>query len=160
MLIAAILVYALAMTIANLGVVHFGPERWLIVTNAVVLIGLDLALRDWLHVKLKPLQMLGLIVATGALTYLLNPAAGKVVVASAVAFTLAASADWGIFSVLRRFSWQTRSNASNVGGALVDSIVFPTLAWGSPLDVILMMFAAKVIGGAMWAVLIARYHKE
>ena len=88
MLAAAILIYAAAMTLANLSVAAFGPA--ISPLNAFVLIGLDLALRDWLHVRLKAWQMLALIVAAGALTYLLNPAAGKIAVASSAAFTAAA----------------------------------------------------------------------
>ena len=63
MLAAAILIYAAAMTLANLSIAAFGPAISPI--NAFVLIGLDLALRDWLHVRLKPLQMLALIAAAG-----------------------------------------------------------------------------------------------
>ncbi|MBQ1761967.1 MAG: hypothetical protein IIZ92_03585, partial [Aquincola sp.] len=70
MLYIAIAAYAAAMTIANLAVAAFGPSVTPI--NAFVLIGLDLALRDWLHVRLKPWQMLALIACTGALTLLLN----------------------------------------------------------------------------------------
>ena len=51
----AIVVYAAAMTLANLSVAAFGPSVTAI--NAFVLIGLDLALRDWLHVRLKVWQM-------------------------------------------------------------------------------------------------------
>ena len=63
----AILAYAAAMIAANLSVATFGPA--ISPLNAFLLIGLDLSLRDWLHVRLKPLQMLALIVATGAATY-------------------------------------------------------------------------------------------
>jgi hypothetical protein len=58
-----------------------------------VLIGLDLALRDWLHMRLRAWQMLALICASGALTYALNPSAQHIVIASAAAFTLAALVD-------------------------------------------------------------------
>ena len=42
MLTIAILIYAAAMTVANLSIAHFGP--WISPLNAFVLIGLDLAL--------------------------------------------------------------------------------------------------------------------
>lgn len=45
MLTTAILIYAAAMTVANLSIAHFGP--WISPLNAFVLIGLDLALRRW-----------------------------------------------------------------------------------------------------------------
>lgn len=153
-LLIAIAVYAIAMTVANLSVATFGPSVTPI--NAFVLIGLDLALRDWLHFKLKPWQMGLLIVATGALTFVLNPDAGRIAVASAVAFTAAAMVDWAAFAKLRG-SWFFRSNASNVAGAAVDSLVFPTLAFGALMpQIVLAQFVAKVAGGAIWAYLLKK----
>jgi uncharacterized PurR-regulated membrane protein YhhQ (DUF165 family) len=150
----AIGAYALAMVLANLSVAAFGPKVTAI--NAFVLIGLDLALRDWLQVRLRTWQMGLLIAATGLLTLLLNPAAGKIALASAVAFTCAALADWAVFSRLRG-SWLRRANASNVAGAAVDSLVFPTLAFGALLPgVVAAQFVAKVAGGALWSWLLSR----
>ena len=154
MLIAAVAVYAAAMVLANLSVAAFGP--WVSPINAFALIGLDLALRDWLHVRLRMSQMGALIASTGVLTYLLNPAAGQIAVASAAAFTAAALVDWGAFLKLRG-SWLFRANGSNVAGAAVDSLVFPTLAFGALMPgVVLAQFVAKVAGGAIWAYLLNR----
>ena len=145
----AILIYAAAMTLANLSVAHFGP--WVSPINAFVLIGLDLALRDWLHVRMRARQMAMLIACTGLLTYMLNPAAGIIAVASSVAFTAAALADWATFARLRG-SWLYRANGSNVAGAAVDSLIFPTLAFGVLMPhIIALQFVAKVAGGTMWA---------
>ncbi|NBT33634.1 MAG: VUT family protein [Rhodobacteraceae bacterium] len=149
MLVLAIGIYAAAMTVANLSVAAFGPAVTPI--NAFLLIGLDLALRDWLHVRLKAIQMLALIAASGAITYVLNPTAGMIAVASATAFTGAALVDWAVFARMPG-SWIKRANASNVAGAAVDSILFPTIAFGALLpNIVLMQFAAKVAGGAVWA---------
>jgi queuosine precursor transporter len=154
MLTIAILIYAAAMTLANLSVAAFGPA--ISPLNAFVLIGLDLALRDWLHVRLKAWQMLTLIVGAGALTYLLNPAAGKIAVASSVAFTAAALVDWATFARLRG-TWLFRANGSNVAGAAVDSLIFPTLAFGALMPhIVALQFVAKVAGGAIWAWVLAR----
>lgn len=145
----AILIYAAAMTLANLSVATWGP--WVSPVNAFVLIGLDLALRDWMHFRLRAWQMGALIVATGALTYLLNPAAGMIAVASACAFTAAAAADWATFARLRG-TWLFRANGSNVAGAAVDSLIFPTLAFGVLMPhIVALQFVAKVAGGALWA---------
>jgi uncharacterized PurR-regulated membrane protein YhhQ (DUF165 family) len=150
----AVLIYAAAMTLANLSVSAFGPAISLV--NAFVLIGLDLALRDWLHVRLKPWQMAALIASAGLLTFALNPAAGKIAVASSVAFTAAALVDWAAFLRLRG-SWLFRSNGSNVAGAAVDSLIFPTLAFGALMPhIVAMQFVAKVAGGAMWAWMLSR----
>lgn len=147
-------IYALAMTLANLSIAEFGKIA--IPINAFLLIGLDLALRDWLHVRIKAWQMAALIAFSGALTYALNPSAGHIAAASAIAFVAAALADWAVFARLRG-SWMMRANGSNVAGALVDSIVFPAMAFGG-LDqlIVAQMFVAKVAGGAMWAWLIGR----
>ncbi len=154
MLTIAIVIYAAAMTLANLSVAAFGPA--ISPLNAFFLIGLDLALRDWLHVRLRAWQMLALIVAAGALTFLLNPAAGKIAVASSVAFTAAALVDWATFARLRG-SWLMRANGSNVVGAAVDSLIFPTLAFGVLMPhIVALQFAAKVAGGALWAWALAR----
>lgn len=149
MLYFAIAIYAAAMTLANLSVAAFGP--WVSPINAFVLIGLDLALRDWLHVRLKIWQMGALIAATGALTFVLNPAAGMIAVASSVAFTASAVVDWAVFAKMRG-SWFARANGSNVAGAAIDSLVFPTLAFGALMPhIVAMQFVAKVAGGALWA---------
>lgn len=154
MLTVAVLIYAAAMTLANLSVSAFGP--WVSPINAFVLIGLDLALRDWLHLRLRMWQMGALIASTGALTYALNPSAGAIAVASAVAFTAAAVVDWAVFWRLPG-SWLRRANGSNVAGAAVDSVVFPTLAFGALLPhIVLAQFVAKVAGGALWAYALQR----
>lgn len=150
----AIAAYAAAMILANLSVAAFGP--WVSPINAFVLIGLDLALRDWLHVRLRVWQMGTLIAGTGALTYALNPAAGMIAIASSVAFTAAAVVDWATFARMGG-SWMRRANGSNVAGAAVDSLVFPTLAFGALMpQIVLAQFAAKVAGGAVWAWIIGR----
>lgn len=148
----AVLIYAAAMTLANLLIAEFGKA--VVPFNAFFLIGLDLALRDWLHTRLSRWQMLALIACAGLLTYMLNPAAGKFAVASACAFGAAALVDWLVFTYAKG-SWQRRANVSNVAGAAVDSLVFPMLAFGS-LSLSVGMFAAKVAGGATWAWLLSR----
>lgn len=157
MLYAAILIYAAAMTLANLSIAHFGP--WVSPINAFVLIGLDLALRDWLHMRLHVWQMGILIAVSGLLTYVLNPAAGMIAIASATAFTAAAVVDWSVFLAMRG-SWLRRANGSNVAGAAVDSLIFPTLAFGVLMPhIIALQFAAKATGGALWAWAINRATK-
>lgn len=155
MLTIAILIYAAAMTLANLSVAAFGPA--ISPLNAFVLIGLDLALRDWLHVRLKAWQMGALIACTGLLTYVLNPAAGAIAVASACAFSAAAVVDWGVFSAMHRYPWIHRSMLSNTVAAAVDSHVFALMAFGITFaPVVAWMFLAKVAGGALWALAISR----
>ena len=157
-MIFALIAYAVAMVAANLLVATFGPAISPI--NAFLLIGLDLTLRDWLHVRLKTWQMGGLILGTGALTYLLNPAAGMIAVASAVSFLVAALVDWAIF-VKTTGSWIKRANVSNTAGAAVDSLLFPTIAFGALMpEIVALQFVAKVSGGAVWSYVLEKKLKN
>jgi uncharacterized PurR-regulated membrane protein YhhQ (DUF165 family) len=157
-MIFALILYAVAMVAANLLVATFGPSVTAI--NAFLLIGLDLTLRDWLHVRLKTWQMGGLILGTGALTYLLNPAAGMIAVASAVSFLVAALVDWAVF-VKTTGSWIKRANVSNTAGAAVDSLLFPTIAFGALMpEIVALQFIAKVSGGAVWSFLLQKFQNE
>lgn len=147
-MIFALIAYAIAMTVANMLVATFGPSISPI--NAFVFIGFDLALRDWLQIKLKPVQMGALIAGTGLLTYALNQSAGMIAIASAVSFTAAALVDWLVFTKIKG-TWLFRANSSNMAGAAVDSLMFPTIAFGGfMLEIVVMQFVAKIVGGAIW----------
>jgi queuosine precursor transporter len=145
-------IYVAAMVTANLLVWWLGP--WFSPINAFVLIGLDLTMRDVLHERLSRSQLAAVVAVGGAITWLVNPAAKHIAIASAVAFTLAALTDWLAYSWLRDRPWLVRANGSNIVGAAVDSVVFPTLAFGAFLPAIIaLQFAAKVGGGAIWSLL-------
>jgi len=157
-MIFALIAYALAMVAANLLVSTFGPS--ISPVNAFFLIGLDLTLRDWLHVRLKTWQMGGLIVGTGAITYLLNPAAGMIAIASAISFLVAALVDWAVF-VKTTGSWIKRANISNTAGAAVDSLLFPTIAFGVLMpEIVALQFVAKITGGFAWSFLLQKFQNE
>jgi len=150
----AVTVFVGAIIAANLLVAEFGP--WFSPINAFVLIGLDLSLRDWLHDKWRDqLWRMGLLIASaGALSWLLNPAAGRVAVASTVAFTLAATFDALAYHRLIDRGWLARVNGSNLVGAGVDSIAFPLIAFGlfpGVAAVVALQFAAKACGGFVWS---------
>lgn len=154
MLIAAIITYASAMTLANLSIATFGV--WVSPINAFLFIGLDLALRDWLQMQIKAWQMAVLIAVSGGLTYALNQDAGMIAIASAVSFTVAALVDWAVFSKITG-SWFKRANVSNVAGAAVDSIAFPTIAFGVFMpEIVALQFLAKIAGGAVWTYLLGK----
>jgi queuosine precursor transporter len=153
----ALFAYAIAMTVANLSVLAFGPA--ITPVNAFVLIGFDLTMRDWLQAKLSPRQMGGLIVGTSLLTFALAPASATIALASAMAFGAAAVVDWTVFtSKWSGSTWLRKANASNTAAAAVDSIIFPTVAFGALMPhIVLMQFAAKVAGGALWAWIFHRF---
>lgn len=151
----ATVTYIATIAAANLLVAHYGPG--VVIINAFALIGLDLALRDYLHDELRSRwHMAGIIGVAGAVSFAANPAAGRIAVASTVAFLLAALADWSAYTAAERYPWLIRSNASNIIGAAVDSVAFPALAFGGLLwPLVIGQFVAKTLGGAAWSLLIA-----
>ena len=148
-----IALWLLAIVGANLSIGHFGPE--VSILNAFFLIGLSLTTRDYLHRKWdgKHLKVkMGALIATGGLlSYLTQPAVGQIAMASVIAFAVSELIDSLIFH-------RTRSiNKSNAASAFIDSVLFPTIAFGGfPILVILGQWAAKVGGGAIWAFLLRK----
>ncbi len=157
-----VLIYLCAIVLANLLVLWFGPK--VTVINALVLIGLDLTVRDrlhdrWHHQQLW-LKMLLLIFAGSIITYVLNRASLTIAIASVVAFTSAAIVDSIIYAVLFKRKFLIKANGSNVGGALVDSMLFPTIAFGAFMPVIVLgQFFAKVLGGFFWSMVLNRLRR-
>lgn len=154
-----IALYCLAIVAANLSVAAFGP--WVSPINSFLLIGLDLSLRDRLHDRWQGRglwwRMLLLISGAGAISYALNPAAGMIAVASVASFILAGLADAVVYHGLRNKAWMVRANGSNVAGAGVDSVAFPTIAFGSVMpEIIALQFAAKLGGGFVWSLILNR----
>lgn len=156
----AVFIYIAAIVAANLSVAAFGPAITPI--NAFFLIGLDLSLRDVLHQRWQnqglALKMGALLAVAGAVSYALNPASGRIALASVLAFTVSNAVDALAFHLLRRQPYLTRANGSNAFGALTDSLLFPTLAFGALLPgVVAAQFAAKFFGGAVWSLLFRRF---
>jgi uncharacterized PurR-regulated membrane protein YhhQ (DUF165 family) len=154
-------IFILSLVVANLLVALLGP--WFSIINAFVLIGLDLSLRDKLHESWNndklALKMGSLIVVSSLISYLLNSATGIIAIASFLAFALSMIADTLIYQVLKNKSWTIKSNLSNIGGSAVDSIVFPTIAFGGlMIEIVVMQFLAKVIGGFIWTYFLKRNH--
>lgn len=152
-------IYIAALVLANLLVAWLGP--WFSPINAFVLIGLDLSLRDKLHEQWQNdkliLKMGGLIVVASVVSYLLNPTAGTIALASFVAFALSMIADTIAYHFLRHKAWLIRSNGSNIAGAAVDSIAFPTIAFGGlMLKIVALQFIAKLFGGGIWSFLLTK----
>jgi len=163
--------YLVAIVLANLSIVWaqelFGYTDTvrLVITvfNALVFIAFDLSSRDKLHDAWHNRGLvwkMALLIATGSLlSWFLNRQAGQIAVASFAAFALAGIADAIVYAVLRWRGVERRSrmNGSNLVSAAIDSLVFPTIAFGG-LNWLLTLgqFAAKVIGGAFWAWLFTR----
>jgi hypothetical protein len=153
-----VLAYLGAIVAANLLVATFGPT--VVIVNAFVFIGLDLTCRDQLHDAWEGrwlLPKMALLIATGgAISFLLNAAAGQIAVASTVAFSVAAALDGLTYALLGDRVRMVRVNGSNVVGAAADSLIFPTVAFGALMPVIVLgQFIAKVTGGFVWSLILA-----
>lgn len=158
----AVITFIGAIVAANLLVAEFGP--WFSPINAFMLIGLDLSLRDALHDKWRQqMWRMGALIATaGVLSFILNPAAGRIAVASTAAFVMASSVDALVYHRLIDAKWLVRANGSNIGGSATDSIAFPLIAFGAfpgIAAVIGFQFAAKVGGGALWSIIIGKFRR-
>ena len=151
-----------AITVANVISAHYGPEAS--IYNAFALIGLTLVIRDQLHDQWQEHRlpkMLALIVAGSVLAYIVSPDAGRIGMASGVAFLCAESVDALVYQAVHRWQWLERSNFSNLFGAAVDSLVFPTLAFGGLMwGITLGQFTAKVAGALLFSLLISRTLKR
>lgn len=129
--------------------------------NAFLFIGLDLTGRDKLHEAWHGrglLWKMAILIAAGSgISYALNRDAGQIAVASFIAFACAAIADTLVYSLLHDKAYMVKINGSNIISAAVDSLVFPTIAFGgfSPW-ITLGQFAAKVAGGYFWSRIIVR----
>ena len=153
-------VYIAALVVANLLVAWLGP--WFSLVNAFVLIGLDLSLRDKIHDLWEgdnlALKMGGLIATASVVSYAINPATGMIAFASLAALSLSMVADAVAYQYLKSKEWIVRANGSNIAGSAVDSIVFPTIAFGGlMIEIVLLQFVAKVAGGFVWSYLLKKY---
>lgn len=147
-------VYVAALVAANLSVALLGP--WISPVNAFVLIGLDFFLRDRLHEQWSgeglAWKMGALIAVAGVISYALNPAAGTIALASVAAFCLSMAVDSLVYQGLIAKPRWVKQNGSNAAGALTDSLVFPTVAFGGFLPhIVALQFLMKVGGGLFWS---------
>jgi hypothetical protein len=147
-------IYIAALVAANLLVAWLGV--WFSLVNAFVLIGLDLSLRDKLHDLWEgdnlAIKMGGLIATASIVSYAINPATGMIAFASLAAFSLSMVADSLVYQYLKHKEWMIRANGSNVAGSAVDSVVFPTIAFGGLMpEIVALQFVAKVGGGFVWS---------
>ena len=94
----------------------------------------------------------GLIATASIVSYVINPATGMIAFASLAAFSLSMVADSLVYQYLKHKEWMIRANGSNVAGSAVDSVVFPTIAFGGLMpEIVALQFVAKVGGGFVWS---------
>jgi uncharacterized PurR-regulated membrane protein YhhQ (DUF165 family) len=125
----------------------------LMAPSGVLMIGLALVLRDWLHELAGWRWSFVAVLVGGALSLLFSPPA--LAIASAAAFTLAEMADLAVYAKLRARGKAVAVMASQIVGAALDSALFVYLAFGS-LDFSAGTTVAKIYAGAavaayLWA---------
>ena len=152
-----IIIYLVAIVIANLTVTYFGEKA--IYLNAFFLIGLDIVLRDKLHEKWNNdnlfVKMLFLIGSGSILSYLINQDAQIVAIASFSAFFLASIVDFVLYLYFADKKFLVKSNISNIGSSLTDSIVFPMILFGGlSLQITALQFLSKFFGGLFWSYIV------
>ena len=145
--------YLAAIVLANWIVSIYGPGAS--VLTAFVLIGLIVTTRDRLHDawgnNLRR-NMGALILGGSALSLLLGSGVTRIALASGVAFLVSESVDAALYHFLRKRGWYERVNGSNAASSLVDSVLFPWLAFGGLMPLITLgQWAAKTFGGAIWS---------
>lgn len=79
--------------------------------------------------------------------------------ASSLSFSAAGGVDAVVYGALQRHGRPTQIHGSNLVGAIVDSVLFPLMAFGGPLSgpLVLGQILAKVGGGALWAGLLSTF---
>lgn len=114
----------------------------LMAPSGVLMVGLALVLRDWLHeLGGRGMAFAAILVGAGLSFGLATPA---LAVASGAAFLLSETADLAVYAPLRQRHRPLAVMASGVVGAAVDSALFLWLAFGS-LD-----FLAGQVVGKLW----------
>ena len=167
MIVRFIALYLAAAVTANLlmahVLAHLPFETFLVVDFLVCfgMIAVDLVVRDALHERwegpaLWP-RMLLLVGAGSLLAFAINGAAGRVALASFLAFFAAGMTDTFVYHLARRFPRFRRVTLSNLASAFTDSVVWPLVALGAFTPLVTSLeFSAKVLGGVVWAALLIR----
>lgn len=154
----ALAIYAGTIPLANYFIGHIGTQSFLggphtipvgfgyQAPSGVLWIGVALVARDWIQMASGKRLVLAAIAVGVALSYVVNPA---VATASAVAFGLGELADFIVYSPLaERGRIFAAVLASGIVGAVIDSLVFLQIAFGST-----MFWQGQVIGKTLVSLL-------
>lgn len=152
--------YLFSVVAANLLVAQFGAPITPLV--AFVFIGLDITTRDKLHDSWHKnhlwLRMAALILSGSAFSFLLNRAALQIAIASFVAFAVSGIIDALVYQLLGKLTQFEKTNWSNLASGAVDSVLFPSIAFGWPpsYEIVYGQATAKIAGGLFWSLIIFR----
>lgn len=148
---AALTAYAASIAAANWLTTRYGMVNTgfgLITTAGTYAAGAALLLRDVVQDTLGRAWVLFGIAAGATLTLATSPA---LAVASATAFLAAEVADMAVYTPLRERGWARAVLASNIVGAIVDTLLFLFLA-GFPIASVTV--GGQLVGKLVWATLL------
>jgi uncharacterized PurR-regulated membrane protein YhhQ (DUF165 family) len=140
----AFVLFVLTVWFANWLITRYGvvPVGFGMVAPAgVFAAGLAFTLRDVVDRTLGRVAVVAAILAGAALSYTISPAFAA---ASAVAFLVSEAADMAVYTPLENRSFTGAVVLSNTVGAVVDSVIFLSLAFGS------LEFLRGQVVGKMW----------
>jgi uncharacterized PurR-regulated membrane protein YhhQ (DUF165 family) len=129
----------------------------LMAPSGVLVIGLALVLRDWVHEKLGVWWAVLAVLIGATLSLGFSPA--SIAIASALAFLFSEIADTLVYSKLRNTSKPLAVLGSQVVGAILDSMLFVYIAFGS-LDFSAGNSLAKIYAGAVVAAVMFIYSRK
>ena len=142
-------------TLARFGIVPIGFG--MSAPSGVYFAGLAFTFRDLLHERGGRLWVFSAIITGATLSGMLEDVQ-QLALASGIAFLVSELADWAIYSPLRRKGWVIAVASSNIGGLIVDSVLFLWIAFGS-LEFIEGQILGKIYMtiGAIAAIWIVRH---
>lgn len=135
-LLGAFLLYVAAVVAPNILIAHFGivdvaPGPWVLMAPAAVYaVGVALVARDILH-ELAGVRLVIAAILLGTLLSALLTDSIKIAAASGAAFLFSELLDLTIYQAIRHRSWALAALVSSYIGAVLDSIVFLGIAFGS-----------------------------
>jgi uncharacterized PurR-regulated membrane protein YhhQ (DUF165 family) len=147
----ALAAYIATIAAANWATAHYGlipVAPGLTATAGTYAAGAALGLRDLVHHTGGRTWVIAGITAGAAITTLTSP---TLAIASTAAFTVAELADWAVYSPLRARGWARAVLASNTAGAVLDTLLFLTLA-GFPVTAAAV--SGQLVGKVLWVTLL------
>ncbi len=138
--LVSLVAYVAVIWLANWAVNHYGVVSvgfGLVAPAGVYFAGLALTLRDTTQDTLGKRAVVAAIILGAALSYWIGGGATlpgghvSIAVASGIAFLFSELCDFAVYTPLRGRVWLGAILASNVVGALVDSLLFLWLAFGA-----------------------------
>lgn len=124
----------------------------LMAPSGVLIIGLALALRDELQEAAGRAWVVSCIVAGAALSLLFSP--GALALASATAFLMAELLDWKVYDRMRARGRAIAVLASGFAGAVLDSLLFSGIAFGTiawaPGLILAKVYASAALAAWLW----------